>query len=409
MSEGHSTRRRFLTGAALAAAGAGAVTLGSDSTVRAAETPAGRFEFEGAHQQGITTPVQSAAAFVALDVTATNRAELVELFRTITQQARFLTKGGDPPNLGISAPPADNGVLGPTVPADGLTVTLGVGASLFDHRFGLQSRKPATLTTMSDAPFPNDFLQSAVCDGDLLLQLCANHSDTVIHALRQITKVTRGGMQIRWRQDAFHSPPRPTGTPRNLMGFKDGIANPNTHSPQLMRKLIWAEGGVNGEPQWTTGGTYHVVRLIRMLIEFWDRIDLREQEQIIGRRKATGAPGTGGTEFTPPDYLKDPEGEAILFTAHIRKANPRTAKTNDSRILRRGYNYDNGIDLNGELDQGLAFAAFNQDLERQFKTVQRRLINEPLVDYIEPFGGGYFFALPGVTSSADWLGRTLLT
>jgi deferrochelatase/peroxidase EfeB len=412
------TRRGFLTGAAAAAVGAAVTTAGIRSADAGADagasapptSPAGsdRFAFEGPHQAGVVTPQQRAAALVALDVTAANRAELTELLKTITEQVRFLTAGGTPADPGITAPPVDNGVVGPEIQPDGLTVTLSVGASLFDGRFGLAARKPAKLTTMSAAPFPNDALQSTSCDGDLLLQICANETDTVLHALRQITKATRGGAQIRWRQDGFQSVPRPSGAPRNLLGFKDGIANPKVDAPAQMDALVWAHGGANGEPGWATGGTYHVVRLIRMLVEFWDRVDVREQEQMIGRRKDTGAPMTGGGELTPPDYDNDPTGEAVLFSAHIRKANPRTPQTADSQMLRRAYNYDNGVDLNGQLQQGLVFVAFNQDLERQFKAVQTRLIDEPLVDYVSPYGGGYFFALPGVSGPTGWLGQALL-
>jgi len=363
--------------------------------------------FHGKYQAGILPAPSRSTMVVSFNATAQGKAELVDLFRTVTDRARFLTAGGPPPVVGINGPPSDSGVLGPTVAPDGLTVTFGVGSTLFDDRYGLASARPRRLVPMTS--FPNDDLDPAQCGGDLILQLSAGNADTVVHALRDIAKNTRGGMQANWRIDGFASPARPAGTvPRNMLGFMDGIANPSVTSRAAMDSLVWVEPGTAGEPAWTAHGSYFVVRLIRMFVEFWDRVDVGEQETMIGRRRASGYPLDGDSVYATPDYAADPTGDIVPLTAHIRLANPRTAQSAPSQILRRAYNYDRGLDQVGDLDMGLIFTCFQQDIGRQFAAVQTRLIGEPLVDYISPFGGGYFLALPGVTGPSDYYGRTML-
>ena len=218
---------------------------------------------------------------------------------------------------------------------DGLTVTVGVGSTLFDDRYGLAAGKPGKLTPMRT--FPDDALDPAQCGGDLVVQLSAGHTDTVLHALRDITRHTRGAMQINWRMDGYTSPARPSGTvPRNHFGFMDGISNPSVADPATMNRLVWVDASTKDEPSWTAGGSYLVVRLIRMLTEFWDRVSIAEQEEMIGRRRPSGYPLDANSIHAAPNFALDPNGGAIPLTAHMRLANPRTPQTGESRILAPG-------------------------------------------------------------------------
>ncbi|MGH2939957.1 MAG: Dyp-type peroxidase [Solirubrobacterales bacterium] len=403
-------RRDLLIGGAAAGAGAAIGRLPGLASGAAAAAPALEEDlaqgvpFEGVHQAGILTPRPRRAIFASFDAIAPARAELADGLRTLSERARALSIGYDA-LLGApgEGPTPDSGVLGNVVSPDGLTVTIGFGASLFDGRYGLASRLPRGLRQMP--AFPDDALEATECHGDVVVQLCANTEETLLHALRDLSRATRGVLGPRWKIEGFlPDPGRETGAGRNLLGFKDGTSNPDVTNEGTMDRLVWSGPE---QPGWARGGTYQVIRIIRNRVEFWDRVSRNEQELMIGRDKAVGAPLGTTAELDDPGYDSDPDGKRIPLDAHIRLARPRTPETEDSRIVRRGYNYSRGIDEADQLDMGLIFVAFNRDLGRQFEAVQRRLEGEPLVDYIVPTGGGYFFLPPGARDSQDWVGSGL--
>ncbi|MGW0645719.1 Dyp-type peroxidase [Streptomyces badius] len=372
----------------------GTVSAGAASGAPAAVPDEGRVPFHGAHQAGILTRQQRFGGFVAFDVLARDRAELAALFRKLTVRSRVLTAGVTPKDPDVAA------VRGPE---DRLTITVGVGASLFDGRFGLEGARPPGLTRMPR--FPGDRLAPGGCHGDLSVQVCAQHPDAVLHVVRDLARETAGMLRARWRADGFVNPPRPEGSPRSFTGFKDGTAHPDTSSAREMDRLVWV--GPEG-PDWARGGSYQVLRTIRLRAEAWDRVPLGEQERIFGRRKSTGAPLDGNKESDTPDYGRDPQGRVTPLDSHIRRANPRTPGSEDSVLLRRSYNVDRGLAPDGTLDVGLVFCCYQRDVDRQFATVQKRLEGERFADFSTTTGGGYFLALPGVADASDWYGSALL-
>ena len=133
---------------------------------------------------------------------------------------------------------------------------------------------------------------------------------------------------------------------------------------------MWVAGDRRGEPAWLRDGTYLVARRIRMLIEVWDRTSLGDQEQTIGRHKASGAPLGERDEFAT---LKV---DRLPADSHVRLAAPST--NGGAALLRRGYSFTDGLDDRlGQLDAGLFFLSFQRDPEA-FVRVQRRLgSNDP--------------------------------
>jgi deferrochelatase/peroxidase EfeB len=408
------SRRTFVTGAlgTGAVVGAGAALSGCSSPQAAAPANAARFvPFEGAHQSGIAAlPIPEQGLVASFTVQSKDRAGLSATLAALTDEIRGLMAGKPPAVRDPAYPPVDSGILGEKPPPDNLSVVVGVGASLFDDRFGLADRKPKELVTM---PFlANDRLDPKLSHGDVSIILEARHNDTVQFALRQLMRRTRSDLVLRWIVDGYArgigaGQASDAATPRNLLGFKDGTANLDVDDAAVMDRHVWV-GSDDGEPDWAVGGSYQAVRIIRMFVEFWDRTQLAEQEGIIGRRKVSGAPLGMTEEFDDPNYAEDPDGKRIKLDAHIRLANPRTAESEENLILRRGFNYSRGFDGAGRLDQGLAFVAYQRSLQKGFLTVQSRLKGEPLEEYILPVGGGFFFVLPGVTGPDRFLGDQLV-
>lgn len=410
------SRRRLLgaagAGAALAGAGAAGAVAWDRSSAVADPGATGIVGLHGEHQAGIVTPAQDRLHFVSLDVTTTDRTELVDLMREWTRAAERMTAGQEAAPGGAvggiaEAPPKDTGEA-LDLPPSALTLTVGFGGSLFDSRFGLRDARPAAL---ADLPaFTGDDLQPARCGGDLCIQACANDPQVAVHAIRNLIRIGFGAVAVRWSQLGFgrtSSTSREQVTPRNLFGFKDGTNNLKAEDVDALRRHVWVQAGDGAD--WMTGGTYLVARRIRMHIEIWDRTPLAEQEAIIGRAKGSGAPLGQVGEFDPADVHVRGAGGVPLIPpdAHIRLASADAR--GGVKILRRGYNFVDGSDGFGHLDAGLFFICFARNPHTQFVPMQRALAEKDvMMEYLEHSGSALYACPPGIQRGGYW-GETLLS
>ena len=292
-----------------------------------------------------------------------------------------------------------------------LTITFGFGAGLFQKdgkdRYGLAAARPAALV---DLPrFNGDQLMPARTGGDLSMQACADDPQVAFHAVRELARLAYGMAQVRWTQTGFVSKPTAGGTPRNLLGFRDG-----TQTPQQIDKVVWV--GEEG-PAWMRGGSYLVARRIRMALEHWDRAHVTFQEQTIGREKHSGAPLGLKDEFAPLGLDRaDKDGNPIIpDTAHVRLANADT--NGGAEILRRGYSYNDGANFTAErwppwrqgieYDAGLFFVSYQRDPRTGFIRIFENMSKLDMLNQFVTHTGGGLFACPGGVREGEFIGQGL--
>ncbi|PAK96036.1 Probable deferrochelatase/peroxidase EfeN precursor [Brevibacterium casei] len=409
---GVSRRAMFGVGAGTLAAGAAAGFFAHDPIAEAVGAENDIVDFFGRHQAGIVTEAQDRMCFAAVNVLTDDRDELIDLLKQWTAAAANLSRGLPVVEDGVAggsrfAPPMDTGEA-QGLSAGHLTVTIGFGRSLFtdadgQDRFGIADRLPSGLIELPH--FPGDRLDEARTGGDLCLQACADDPQVAVHAVRNLIRMGFGIVSTRWMQLGFGrtaSTSPKQGTPRNLFGFKDGTANIRSDEEKALGEHVWVRDG-----SWMDDGCYLVARRIRMHIETWDRESLDGQEQIFGRTKMTGAPLSGGEEFTEPDFAMAGAGNLPIIptSSHVHLAHPK--QNGGTRILRRGYNYADGADAQGNLDAGLFFIAFVADPASDYVPMQNRLAKEDaLSEYLLHTGSGLFAIPPGV-NEGGWIGQTL--
>lgn len=419
MPERSVSRRRFLSGLGLTGLGAAAVGTAGVAGVGALSACSTDGDddqvvpFRGDHQAGVTTAQQEHLQIVAFTVLTGDREELRDMLSTWTAIAERMTRGDqttevgaltdadadindDPDNL-LNQVPEDTGEA-LDLASGNLTVTVGFGPSLFDDRFGLKDRKPEELEPLPK--FPGDQLQDDLCDGDIVIQACADDPQVAVHAVRNLTRTSTGVVEVKWSQLGYGAASKTTkeeDTPRNLFGFKDGTRNITADENDDIDSMVWVS-----DDGWMTGGTYMCVRRIRMLLEVWDRQILDDQQHTFARYKGSGAPiGTDDENADVPfDLYLGTGGPAIPKDSHVFLAHPD--QNDGQRMLRRTYNFIEGTDSMGHLSAGLFFIAYVSAPSVNFTPIQMKLAHRDRInEYVRYESKAVFACPPGLAEGQD--------
>jgi deferrochelatase/peroxidase EfeB len=414
---GRASRRGFLLRTAF---GMAAPALAGTALAGAGTAAGGATAIEpffGAHQGGIATATQQHTYFVAFDVVTADRAELIRLLRAWTEAAAVMTAGPasfDPKADPQQAPALTGASVG--LPATRLTVTFGFGATLFEQggidRFGLASRRPEALIDLPH--FPGDQLVPGRSGGDLSVQACADDPQVVEDVVRRLARLADGVAVMRWAQMGFNGGFKPDATPRNQMGFKDGTLNVQSRDPRAMDQFVWV--GSEG-PAWLRGGSYMVIRPIRIALDHWDHMKLAFQEETVGRHKDNGAPLGKQRESDALDLdASDADGNPVIAeNSHVAMAAPE--RNGGAQILRRAFSYDNGIAQIAErwppwrqlvtFDAGLLFQCYQRDPRSGFVRIFAKMSQIDMLNQFTTHVGSGLFACPPGARPGEFIGQAM--
>jgi dye decolorizing peroxidase len=168
-------------------------------------------------------------------------------------------------------------------------------------------------------------------------------------------------------------------------------------SADELEQSVWL--AAPGSPHPLAGSTLMVVRRIVLDVAAFDSLPVGAQERVIGRRKASGVPLSGGELMSPADlHAKEPNGRYVIpADAHLRRAHPLA--TGKPLMLRRGY----GLAEAGE--RGLLFIAYQRDLDSFVQTHYRLDGGDALMRFARTTASGVFWILPGFNADLP-LGST---
>ena len=232
-----------------------------------------------------------------------------------------------------------------------------------------------------------------------------------MHAIRNLARIAFGRAAVRWSQLGFGRTSvdlDAQATAAKPVRFQGRHGQPQGRGPDGRRPSTSGTQAGDRRDGWLVGGSYLVARRINMTIETWDRQPLGEQEMVIGRTKAEGAPLSGGTEFTQPDFsITGGDDEPLI--AHRLPTSAMVHPDNNSgvQMLRRGYNFVDGSDGLGRLDAGLFFIAYVRDPGTHYIPIQTKIGRaDAMSEYIQHTGSALFAVPPGA-SQGEYVGQAL--